>query len=153
MTHQDGPEPYSTGGQQGGPGAGPAQPAYGQTPYAPTGYGQAPYGQAPYGQVPYGQAPVPPQGGFPSPYGPPAGYPYAVQPRTNGMAIASLVLGILWIYWIGSILALVFGYIAKNQIKQRGESGGGLATAGIVLGWVGVGIFVIVTIGGFAAYS
>jgi hypothetical protein len=54
------------------------------------------------------------------------------------MAIASLVLGILWIYGIGAILALVFGYMAKKQIRERGESGGGMATAGIVLGWIGI---------------
>jgi hypothetical protein len=56
------------------------------------------------------------------------------------LAIASLVLGIVWIYWIGSILALVFGYTAKRQIAaSHGTQGGsGLATAGIVLGWVGV---------------
>ena len=39
------------------------------------------------------------------------------------MAIASLVLGILWIYGLGAILALVFGYMAKKQIRERGESG------------------------------
>jgi hypothetical protein len=49
----------------------------------------------------------------------------------------------VWIYWIGSILALVFGYIAKRQIAERNESGGGMATAGIVLGWIGVGTFVL----------
>jgi hypothetical protein len=67
-------------------------------------------------------------------------------PRTNGMAIASLVLGILWLYWVGSILALVLGYAAKNQIDRSGgaESGRGLAIAGIVLGWVGVGTLVLV---------
>lgn len=59
------------------------------------------------------------------------------------MAIASLVLGIVWIYWVGSILALIFGYQAKKQIAERGEAGGGLATAGIVLGWVGVGVLAI----------
>ncbi len=53
------------------------------------------------------------------------------------------MLGILWLYWIGSILALVFGYVAKNQIRERGEGGSGLATAGIVLGWVGVGILAL----------
>jgi hypothetical protein len=65
------------------------------------------------------------------------------------MAIASMVLGIVWIYWIGSILALVFGYIAKRQIAERNESGAGMATAGIVLGWVGIGflvLFVIISI-------
>jgi hypothetical protein len=51
-----------------------------------------------------------------------------------------MVLGILWIYWIGSILALIFGYVARKQIRERHEGGGGMATAGIVLGWVGVGV-------------
>src|SRR3990170_690939 len=68
----------------------------------------------------------------------------AVQPpfqKTNGMAIASLVLGIVWVYGVGSILALVFGYMAKGQIDGSGgrETGRGMATAGIVLGWIGVG--------------
>ena len=80
----------------------------------------------------------------PTPYVPQAPYypqqPLAAARPTNGFAIASMVLGIIWIYWIGSILALVFGYVAKSQIRARGESGDGMATAGIVLGWVGVGI-------------
>lgn len=62
------------------------------------------------------------------------------QSKTNGFSIAALVLGIVWVYWIGSILALVFGYVAKGQIERSGgrESGLGMAIAGIVLGWVGV---------------
>ncbi len=65
------------------------------------------------------------------------------------MAIASLVLGILWIWWVGSTLALIFGYVGKNQIDESGgaQGGRGLAIAGIVLGWVGIGalaIFLIV---------
>ncbi len=66
--------------------------------------------------------------------------------KTSGMAIASLVLGILWIYWLGSILALVFGYIAKREIRESSEpiEGNGLATAGIVLGWVGIGTLTVV---------
>jgi len=92
------------------------------------------------------------------PYPPVAPYqqypPYAPARATNGFAIASMVLGILWLYWVGSILALVFGYVAKRQIRERGESGDGFATAGIVLGWIGVGIlsaivmvFVLASIG------
>lgn len=84
----------------------------------------------------------------PPPWAPAApGSPgYAVyQQTTNGFAVASLVLGIIWIWWIGSILALVFGYVGKSQIDQSGgrQSGRGLAVAGIVLGWVGVGIFLV----------
>jgi len=74
---------------------------------------------------------------------------YAVQPQqTNGMAVAALVLGILWLYWIGSVLALVFGYAAKASIDRSGgrEGGRGLAVAGIVLGWIGVGTFVLVMV-------
>ena len=73
------------------------------------------------------------------------GYDYRTGSRaatqsTNGLAIASMVLGILWVWWVGSVLALVFGYMAKRQIAESGgsQSGGGMATAGIVLGWIGV---------------
>ena len=100
------------------------------------GYGAGQQGQRP----PEGQ---PPAYGPPAPYGYPPPYGYPVARRTNGLAIASMVLGILWIYWIGSILALVFGYVARKQIRERGETGGGMATAGIVLGWVGVGFLLL----------
>ncbi|MBA3267589.1 MAG: DUF4190 domain-containing protein [Acidimicrobiia bacterium] len=57
-----------------------------------------------------------------------------------------MVLGIIWIYWVGSILALVFGYIARKQIRERSESGDGMAIAGIVLGWIGVGTLELVIV-------
>ena len=75
--------------------------------------------------------------------------PLAAGPsKTNGLAIASMVLGIIWLYWIGSVLALVFGYMAKSQIdrSEGRESGRGMATAGIVLGWIGVGTLVLVVL-------
>lgn len=55
------------------------------------------------------------------------------------------MLGILWLYWIGSILALVFGYVAKGQIDRSAgrQTGRGLAIAGIVLGWIGVATAII----------
>ena len=67
------------------------------------------------------------------------------QITTNGFAVASLVLGIVWAMGIGSILALVFGYVAKNRIDQSGgtQTGRGMAIAGIVLGWVGVSFIVL----------
>jgi hypothetical protein len=56
-----------------------------------------------------------------------------------------MVLGILWIYWIGSVLALVFGYVAKGQIQRSAgrQTGRGMAIAGIVLGWIGVGFLAL----------
>ncbi|MCA1726692.1 MAG: DUF4190 domain-containing protein, partial [Actinobacteria bacterium] len=72
--------------------------------------------------------------------GSPGGGAAAAPLRTNGLAITSLVLGIVWIWGIGSVLALVFGYMGRNQIDRSGgtQGGRGLAIAGIVLGWVGV---------------
>jgi hypothetical protein len=83
----------------------------------------------------------------PMPYGPPPSAPYGYSPYTpsqgtNGLAIASLVLGIIWIYWIGSVLAIIFGFIALSQIKERNQGGKGMATAGLILGFIGVGILV-----------
>ncbi|MDQ3455394.1 MAG: DUF4190 domain-containing protein [Actinomycetota bacterium] len=80
-------------------------------------------------------------GGFPAPH-PGTWYPPPPR-RTNAMAVASMVVGILWIYWIGSILALIFGYVARHQIRRSGDGGNGMAIAGIVLGWIGVGFLVL----------
>ena len=102
-------------------------------------------GAPPGGGLPPG--PGAPPGARPAAGGPAGLRPYTpvAAPSTNGMAVASLVLGILWIYWIGSVLALIFGYIARQQIDQhQGMQGGrGMATAGIVLGWIGVGFLVL----------
>jgi hypothetical protein len=77
---------------------------------------------------------------------------------TNGKAIASLVLGILWMFGLGSLLAVILGHMAKREIDRTGgrQGGRGLAIAGLILGWLGVaGIiaFVIVTAGLFAVTS
>lgn len=67
------------------------------------------------------------------------------QNATSGMAIASLVMGLLWMYWIGSILALCLGYAARREIRNNGGriEGQGMATAGIVLGWIGIGMLAL----------
>ena len=63
---------------------------------------------------------------------------------TSGLGIASLVVGILWMYWIGSILAVIFGHVALSQIKKDPSIGGrGMAVAGVVLGWIGVGVLLL----------
>jgi hypothetical protein len=85
---------------------------------------------------------------YDNPHPPPAAQGAGVETHrgTNGMSIASLVLGIIWIYGLGSILALVFGYVALRQIKERNEGGRGMAIAGIVLGWVGIGGAILITV-------
>ncbi len=77
---------------------------------------------------------------------PPPGQPVAAFSQVNSLAIASLVLGVLWFAGIGAVLALVFGYRARSQIKNSAgrQSGSGLATAGIILGWIGITLLVVI---------
>jgi Domain of unknown function (DUF4190) len=58
--------------------------------------------------------------------------PLAPRPATDGFAIASLILGIVG----GSVLAIVFGFVARGRIRRSGAGGRGLATSGIVLGFL-----------------
>jgi hypothetical protein len=67
--------------------------------------------------------------------------------RTSGYAIASLILGIAGFFVfpvVPSILAIVFGLKAREELRRNPAVGGeGLATAGIVLGWVGIALTAI----------
>ena len=93
-------------------------------------------------------APPPPP---PEPPGPSVRAVGAAVP-TSGMAVGSLIFGIAGLTVlpaIGSVLALILGYMAKRDIRQRPDeaSGEGLATAGIVLGWIGVVLAVLAACG------
>jgi hypothetical protein len=46
---------------------------------------------------------------------------------------------------VGAIAGIVTGYVAKRQIRETGEEGSGLATAGVVLGWVHLALVVLAT--------
>lgn len=73
-------------------------------------------------------------------YGPYAGYPQPYQQPGNGLAIASLVCGIvgLLIFWIIlSPLAIIFGGVGLSK-ANKGAKYKGLAIAGLVLGIVGI---------------
>lgn len=98
---------------------------------------------------PYGGQPGPPPGtpayGAPA-YGTPAyGTPVGGAPR-NGMGVAALVLGVLALVTaitvVGGILfgvlAIVFGVIGRGRARRREATNGGLATAGIALGLLGL---------------
>lgn len=67
------------------------------------------------------------------------------------MSVASLISGILGLtifFGIGSVAALIFGYVGRGQIKrsQGQESGNGMAIAGIVMGWIGVLVSVVLVV-------
>ena len=65
--------------------------------------------------------------------------------QTNTLAVVSLVTGIASFVghvvpvvggFVVAVIAIVTGFMARNQIKQTGEKGGGMALAGIVIGIV-----------------
>ena len=94
-----------------------------------------------------GYVPPPPSGYNlgPGGYGGVGGYGYAGQ-RTDGLAIASLVIGILSITCFAACLgiilgptAAIMGFISRQRIASSGGAVGGstLATVGLILGIVG----------------
>jgi hypothetical protein len=78
--------------------------------------------------------------------------------RTNGLAIAGLVCGIIGIFLFNVILgplAIVLGAVGLRQAGVKG--GGGVAKAGIVLGIVDLVVFAVLIAvaasnGGFTWY-
>lgn len=109
----------------------PAPPAYQPPPAAPAAapaaepaaapayqQQQAPYGQQPYGQQPYG----------------------APTEKYNVLAIVSFVTGVLFI----SLVAIITGHLALSQINKTQEKGRGLAIAGLVLGYAGILLGILV---------
>jgi len=73
---------------------------------------------------------------------------------TNGYAIASLACGLGQFVFgpLATIPAIVFGHMARYQIKRTGEQGDGLALAGLILGWATVilGILLLLIVVGVA---
>lgn len=65
--------------------------------------------------------------------------------KTNTLAIISLVCGIgqVVLWPLTAIAAIILGHVARNQIRQTGEGGSGLALAGLILGWIGVAVLVL----------
>jgi hypothetical protein len=88
-------------------------------------------------------------------------YAYPPAPPTNTLAIVAFVLS-----FVVSVGAVICGHIALGQIKRTGEGGRGFAIAGLVIGYVGIGvtaliilfyigalIISLIAVGGAATYS
>lgn len=154
---------YGDQGNSGGYGAQPPGGGYGQPPgygqQPPSGYGQQPpsgYGQQPptgggYGDYGYGQ-----QSGYgygqqpPGAYGQPGYGAYGAPPprSTSGLAITSLVLGIVGLLFCGltSIPGAVVGHMALSRIKRTGEEGQGMAMGGLITSYITIVLWVILWI-------
>lgn len=122
------PTPYSS------PAAGdpyahqPAGAGYGSDTYAGTGYGSDSYASTGYGT--------------PQSYGQPG---YVQTPPQNTLALLSLIMSLVGLATSGltAIVGIILGHIAKSQIKRTGETGDNLATWGLIVGYVIVGLAVL----------
>lgn len=86
---------------------------------------------------------------------PGSAYTPAAGTKTNQLAIVSLVAGIGSFFahivpGIGgltvAVVAVITGYMARNQIKQSGEQGMGMATAGMIIGIAHIALLLVVVI-------
>ncbi|PWI44565.1 hypothetical protein CK485_16250 [Streptomyces sp. ICBB 8177] len=95
----------------------------------------------PQGPVPMQQPPLP------QPYLAPAAFLPVPRPPTNGLAVASLLCGLGGLFLVvPAVPAIVLGHVARGQIHQRKESGEGLATTGLVFGWLAAVFWTLVVI-------
>jgi type IV pilus assembly protein PilA len=88
------------------------------------------------GAVLQGQRGMPPPGsGFYAVAG-----PYSGPTETSGKAIGSLICGILFFFFPTAVVAIILGHLSLSDIRKAGGrlTGSGLATTGLVLGYMGV---------------
>lgn len=74
---------------------------------------------------------------------------------TNSLAVVSLVAGVLSFFahvipgvggFTVAIVAIITGYMGRQQIKQTGEQGMWMATAGMVIGFIHIALIAVVVL-------
>ena len=158
-----------------GYGASQPPPGYGSGQYPnPNEYPQVQSGSASYGQpAGYGQPGFysePSAYGYSQPmtYG---GQPLMVRPAVNSLSGWAMWMGIIGLgggfvcsllsmlpligflfmivtmfLWIAPVLAVIFGHVSHSQINRTGEDGRGQATAGLVMGYIGIGLALLMVV-------
>ncbi|MGB3392031.1 MAG: DUF4190 domain-containing protein [Stenotrophomonas sp.] len=72
---------------------------------------------------------------------------YPAPRQTSTLAVIALVAGILgWtlLPFLGSLGGIIFGHMARGEIRRSNGrlDGDGLAVTGLVLGWINVGLWI-----------
>jgi hypothetical protein len=62
------------------------------------------------------------------------------------LGILSIVFFCAWFFPVMPILAVVFGHIALSQIRRQGTAGRGMALAGLITGYLGLALTVVMII-------
>jgi hypothetical protein len=71
-----------------------------------------------------------------------------IYPQNSSLAIISLISGIVSYFFLpllGAIAAVITGNMAKKEIRESAGrlTGEGMATAGLILGWVNIGLSLV----------
>jgi Domain of unknown function (DUF4190) len=89
------------------------------------------------------------------------GYGYPPPPKTNALAVASMVVSIgsavamvcaFCITFLaivplgGGVTGTILGFVARRQISERGERGDGMALAGIIVGFIAAALGVLAVV-------
>ena len=144
MSQPSDPRPDPAYGQEGAYAAHDAPPPAAPPPPQPPPQPQAGFATAGYPPSGYPQGTYP-QGGYPQGGGYPPG-PY--YPR-NDLAVWSLVLGLLGVLgcvFFTGVPAVIVGGNARKAAAAGQANNEGMATAGVVLGWVATGLGVLVVV-------
>jgi len=136
------PSPYGQPDPQGQP--------YGAQPYPGQPYPGQPYPAQPYPGQPYPAQSYP---GQPYQYG--AAYGYVAPPEKNALGVWSLVLGILSILmlfscavgFLAGIPAVITGHLSRKAQKEGLADNGGMGLAGLITGWVTIGLTLLAVVG------
>jgi hypothetical protein len=87
-----------------------------------------------------------PEGTPPPPPPPPPGHPpHVLVPYRpyNVWAVVSISFGastVIGTWFFGGIVAVVTGHVARHQVRRTGEAGSSLALAGLIIGYVAIGL-------------
>jgi len=78
--------------------------------------------------------------------------PYTGPTETSGKAIGSLICGLVFFFFPTAIAAIILGHLSLGDIRRSGErlTGSGLATTGLVLGYVGISVIPIMIVAAIA---
>ena len=57
---------------------------------------------------------------------------------TSALAVTSLVLSVVWVFGLGSLVAIVLAVMAMKETKTGAKGGHGLPVAGLVIGILGL---------------
>ena len=70
------------------------------------------------------------------------------QRRVNLLAIASIVLAVMWMGWLGSFAAVVTGHVALRQISRSGgaQTGRAAAMVGLTIGYLALSFLLAVVL-------